>query len=60
MVSNFSSKEIMFRLPDDHWANLSAKGKGKLLLGNTGEHPALTEELQLRPYASYLWLVSRD
>lgn len=60
VVSNFSSKEITFRLPEDHWADLSAKGKDKLLLGNTGEHPALTQELQLLPYASYLWLISQD
>ncbi len=57
VVSNFSSKEITFRFEDSHWAELSSSGKDELLIGNTTEKPALTQELQLSPYASYMWLI---
>ncbi|QUL53219.1 alpha,alpha-phosphotrehalase [Paenibacillus tritici] len=60
VVSNFSSKEITFRLPDNHWAALSAGSKDKLLLGNTEEDLAFTQELRLSPYASYMWLISQN
>jgi trehalose-6-phosphate hydrolase len=57
VVSNFSSKEITFHFEDSHWAELSSSGKDELLIGNTTETPALTQELQLSPYASYMWLI---
>lgn len=60
VVSNFSSKEITFRLPDDHWTDLGAEGKDTLLLGNTAEQAAFTQELRLSPYASYMWLISQN
>lgn len=60
VVSNFSGKDVSFRLPEEHWADLNVAGKDRLLLANTDEHPSLTQELQLSPYASYLWLISRD
>lgn len=57
VVSNFSSKEITFRFEESHWTELSSSGKDELLIGNTTETPALTQELQLSPYASYMWLI---
>uniref|UniRef100_UPI00403F15E8 alpha,alpha-phosphotrehalase n=1 Tax=Paenibacillus sp. FSL R10-2734 TaxID=2954691 RepID=UPI00403F15E8 len=57
VVSNFSSKETTFRFEDSHWTELLSKGKDELLIGNTTDTPALTQELQLSPYASYMWLI---
>lgn len=57
VVSNFSSKDITFRFPDAEWTGLNTAGKGKLLVSNTAADPVLTQELQLSPYASYMWLI---
>ncbi|MNC17580.1 Oligo-1,6-glucosidase [compost metagenome] len=57
VVSNFSGKEFIFRFQDNHWTDLFSGRKEMLLIGNTANTPALAQELQLSPYASYMWLV---
>lgn len=57
VVSNFSNKQITFRFEDSHWSEFSSRGNDELLIGNTTDTPALTQELQLSPYASYMWLI---
>nr|WP_245648296.1 alpha,alpha-phosphotrehalase [Paenibacillus borealis] len=60
VVSNFSSKEISFRFEDKYWTDLSHAGTDKPIIGNTADAPALTQELKLSPYASYMWLTTSN
>ncbi|WP_246188189.1 alpha,alpha-phosphotrehalase [Paenibacillus tengchongensis] len=59
VVSNFSEQEVTYRFGEVQWADLRAIGKNRLLIGNTLEPPELLQELQLSPYASYMWLLQK-
>lgn len=56
VISNFSGEAASFELPDASWQHLEGK-TFELLVGNTGEEMELRKQLELGPYASYMWIV---
>lgn len=60
VVSNFSKLDVTFSLPEAVWNDHIADKSAQLLIGNTEAVPALTQEIFLSPYASYMWLVPQQ
>ncbi|MBD8837673.1 alpha,alpha-phosphotrehalase [Paenibacillus sp. FSL K6-4396] len=60
VVSNFSKRDVTFSLPEAVWNDHIAGKSAELLIGNTEATPALTQEISLSPYASYMWLVPQQ
>lgn len=60
VVSNFSKRDVTFSLPEAVWNDHIAGKSAELLIGNTEVAPALTQEISLSPYASYMWLVPQQ
>ncbi|MDP4099038.1 alpha,alpha-phosphotrehalase [Paenibacillus sp. P96] len=56
VISNFSADEAAFRLPDHFWTMIKDT-PAKLLLGNTDAEPELQQQLELSPYASFMWII---
>ncbi|MGE6666757.1 alpha,alpha-phosphotrehalase [Paenibacillus xylanexedens] len=60
VVSNFSKRDVTFSLPEAVWNDHIAGKSAELLIGNTEAAPALTQEISLSPYTSYMWLVPQQ
>lgn len=57
VVSNFSARQAVFVLPEA-FADVSLKGSAyELLASNTQTTPLLQREIELSPYASYMWVI---
>ncbi|RUT35561.1 alpha,alpha-phosphotrehalase [Paenibacillus zeisoli] len=57
VVSNFSDRDALLRLPEDFQAKYVVGRHSKLLIGNTKLQPELQDQTELSPYASYMWLI---
>lgn len=56
VVSNFSGEGTVFQLPAPLAASLNGKTH-ELLIANTSNAPALGAEIEMPPYASYMWVI---
>ncbi|MMZ52145.1 Trehalose-6-phosphate hydrolase [compost metagenome] len=59
VISNFSGRDVQFRIPDSFYLSLDnqAVAAAELLIGNTQHAPQLNQVVSLTPYASYMWIV---
>lgn len=57
VVSNFSGETSAFTFPHEFAARYMESRVADLLAGNTEEPPLLAAEIELAPYASYMWLI---
>ena len=55
VVSNFTSEEASFTLPESYAA--LGRSRLELLSGNRPEVPVWGEQLELEPYASFMWII---
>ncbi len=55
VVSNFTSEEAAFTLPETHAA--LGHSQLELLSGNRPEVPTWGDQLELEPYASFMWII---
>ncbi|MGG4092355.1 alpha,alpha-phosphotrehalase [Paenibacillus lautus] len=60
VISNFSDRGVSFELPEKMRVKLTEIRTAQLLVGNTTEEPDLTTTVELRPYASYMWLIHNN
>lgn len=58
VVSNFSEKELTYELSQAFAKKLQGMQQ-ELLIGNTNEKPQLGASVELLPYASYMWRLTK-
>lgn len=56
VVSNFSGQEAEFTFPNDLWTQAGVD-EAELLSANTAQPPGWEKQMNLSPYASYMWII---